>query len=82
MSMKYTLAVTLVVPFMMMSSMAQEPVDQHVYQGGPKTSIPHATRHVTSSSGAFAMVPFVAVPGAKHSHIYQSGPKTVMPHSY
>ena len=38
-------------------AMAQDTLrlDQHVYQGGPKTSIPHAARQMTSASEAFAI---------------------------
>jgi hypothetical protein len=75
MTMKYILAVALVTPLMTMSSMAQDPprLDQHVYQGGPKTGIPHAARQMTSASEAFAMAPM--------SHRYSGGPQTVVPHS-
>ena len=79
---KYILAVALVVPFMSVSSIAQT-VDQHVYQGGPKTTVPHATRlSTTSPSEAFGMVPVPAGPRAKRSHIHSGGPQTVVPHSY
>lgn len=79
MTMKYILALVLVAPFMTVSSMAQDAVrlDQHVYQGGPKTSIPHATRQATRAGDAFAMAP-----KAKRSHGYSGGPQTVVPHSY
>jgi hypothetical protein len=78
MTMKYILAVTLVAPFMTVSSMAQDAprLDQHVYQGGPKSGIPHAARQVTSASEAFAMAP-----KATMSHRYSGGPQTVVPHS-
>lgn len=77
--MKYVLALVLVAPFMTVSSMAQDAVrlDQHAYQGGPKTSIPHAARQTTRASDAFAMAP-----KAKRSHGYSGGPQTVVPHSY
>jgi len=79
---KYVLAVVLVVPFMSMSSIAQT-VDQHVYQGGPKTTVPHATRPLPKSpSEAFGMVPAPVGPRAKRSHVYSGGPQTVVPHSY
>jgi hypothetical protein len=81
MTIKYLLAVALVAPFLTVSSMAQT-VDQHVYKGGPKTTIPHATR-TTTASGAFAMVPSVVAPKPKHpQHVYSGGPQTVVPHSY
>jgi len=75
MTMKYILAVALVAPFMTVSAMAQDTLrlDQHAYQGGPKTGIPHATRQMTTASEAFAMAPM--------SHRYSGGPQTVVPHS-
>jgi len=78
MIMKYILAGVLVAPFLTVSSMAQDAprLDQHVYQGGPKTSIPHAARQ-TSAGNAFAMAPKAAT-----SHRYRGGPQTVVPHSY
>lgn len=75
---KYILAVALVVPFLTAPAMAQDAprLDQHVYQGGPKSSVPHATRQITSPRGAFAMVPKAAT-----LHRYRGGPQTVVPHS-
>ncbi len=81
MTTKYILAFALLAPFLTASSMAQT-LDQHVYQGGPKTPVPHATRPITSPSEAFGMVPLAVVPRAKRSHIYNGGPQTVVPHSY
>jgi hypothetical protein len=80
MTMKYILAVALVAPFLTASGIAQEAVriDQHVYQGGPKTSIPHATRQVTSVGVPFAM----AIPAKSKAHAYRGGPQTVVPHGY
>ena len=77
MTMKYILAVALVAPFLTVSSMAQEAprLDRHAYQGGPKTTVPHATRQMTSASEAFAMAP-----KAKTSHAYRGGPQTVVVH--
>lgn len=77
--MKHILALVLVAPFMTVSSMAQDAVrlDQHVYQGGPKSSIPHTARLSTSASDAFAMVP-----RGRTSHGYSGGPQTVVPHRY
>ncbi len=80
MTIKHALAIALVAPFLTVSSMAQT-VDQHVYQGGPKTAIPHAARTIASPSEAFAMVPPAAASQAKRSHIYSGGPQTVVPHS-
>ena len=79
MTIKYILAAVLVAPFLTVSSMAQEAtrLDQHVYQGGPKSSVPHATRQITGISDAFAMAPNAAT-----SHRYRGGPQTVVPHSY
>lgn len=78
MTVKFILAAALVAPFLAAPAMAQDTVrlDQHVYQGGPKTSIPHATRQMTSASEAFAMAPKAAT-----SHRYSGGPQTVVPHS-
>ena len=79
MTIKYILSVALVAPFLTVSGMAQETprLDQHVYLGGPKSSIPHAARPVTSASDAFALAP-----KAVTSHRYRGGPQTVVPHSY
>ncbi len=76
--MRYIFALVLVVPFVTASSMAQDAVriDQHVYQGGPKSSVPHAARPTTASE-AFAMMP-----RGRTSHRYSGGPQTVVPHSY
>jgi hypothetical protein len=76
MIMKFILAAALVVPFLTAPAMAQDAprIDQHVYQGGPKSGIPHAARQMTSTSEAFAMVP-------KTRHSYRGGPQTVVPHS-
>jgi hypothetical protein len=78
MTMKFILAAVLVVPFLTAPAMAQDAprIDQHVYQGGPKSGIPHAARQMTSASEAFAMVP-----KAVKSHRYSGGPQTVVPHS-
>jgi hypothetical protein len=82
MTIKYILAVALVAPFMTVSGVAQT-VDQHVYQGGSKTTNPRATRSMTTSpSEALGMVPAPVRPRAKRSHIYNGGPQTVVPHSY
>ena len=78
MTMKFIFAAALVVPFLTAPAMAQDTLrlDQHVYQGGPKTGIPHAARQTTSASEAFAMAP-----KAVTSHRYSGGPQTVVPHS-
>lgn len=77
--MKYILASLLIAPIMTVSSMAQNAprIDQHVYQGGPKSSVPHAARLTTSASEAYAMVP-----KGRTSHGYSGGPQTVVPHRY
>jgi len=76
--MRYIFALVLIAPFLAVSSMAQDAVriDQHVYQGGPKSSVPHATRETTANQ-AFAMVR-----KGRTSHGYSGGPQTVVPHSY
>jgi len=76
--MRYAFALVLIAPFITASSMAQDAVriDQHVYQGGPKSSVPHATRETTANQ-AFAMVR-----KGRTSHGYSGGPQTVVPHSY
>lgn len=78
MTVKFIFAAALVAPFLAAPAMAQYAphLDQHVYQGGPKTGIPHAARQTTSASEAFAMVP-----KAVTSHRYSGGPQTVVPHS-
>jgi hypothetical protein len=78
MTKKYMLAVALVAPLLAAPAVAQDAlrIDQHVYQGGPKSGIPHAARQVTSVGEAFAMVP-----KANTSHHYRGGPQTVVPHS-
>jgi hypothetical protein len=77
MMMKHILAVALVAPFLTVSSMAQDAprIDQHVYQGGPGSNIPHAIRQMTSAGEAFAMAP-----KARTSHAYRGGPGTVVVH--
>ena len=78
MSMKHIFAVALVAPFLTVSGMAQDAprIEKHVYQGGPGSSIPHATRQAPSWGEAFAMAP-----KAKATHAYRGGPQTVVPHS-
>ena len=76
---KYILALVLITPFITMSAMAQNAprVDQHVYQGGPKSSVPHAARVTTTASDAFA-----TMPRGRTAHVYSGGPQTVVPHRY
>ncbi|HEY6022680.1 MAG TPA: hypothetical protein VIV34_00710 [Pseudolabrys sp.] len=75
--MKHFIAVALVAPFLAASAMAQDTprLDRHVYQGGPGSTIPHATRQVTSWEQAFAMAP-----KSKTAHAYRGGPQTVVVH--
>jgi len=77
---KYILALVIIAPFMTASAMAQNAprIDQHVYQGGPKSNMPHAARLITTTSDAFAW----AVPRGRTSHVYSGGPQTVVPHRY
>jgi hypothetical protein len=83
MAMKYILALAVIAPFMSVSSSIAQRVDQHVYQGGPKSTVPHATiRSATRPSDAFGMMLAPVGPRVKRSHIYNGGPQTVVPHSY
>jgi hypothetical protein len=66
---KYILAVTLITPFLTVSTMAQQ------YQGGPKSSVPSTTRQISSGGDIYAMGV-----KAKKSHAYRGGPQTVVPH--
>jgi hypothetical protein len=77
MTRKYMVAVALIAPLLIAPAMAQDGlrIDQHVYQGGPKSGIPHSARQVTVVRESFAMVPKV-----KMSHHYSGGPQTVVPH--
>lgn len=83
MTLKSILAAALVAPFLTVSSMAQEAprLDQHVYQGGPKSGIPHATRQITSRQITSSSDAFAKAPKAVTSHRYRGGPQTVVPHS-
>jgi hypothetical protein len=75
---KCILALALIAPLMTVSAVAQNAprVDQHVYQGGPKSSVPHTARLATASD-AFAMMP-----RGRSAHVYSGGPQTVVPHRY
>jgi hypothetical protein len=77
--MKYIFALILIAPLMTASGMAQNAprLDQHVYQGGPKSSVPHAARLTPTASDAFAMMP-----RGRTAHGYSGGPQTVVPHRY
>jgi hypothetical protein len=74
---KCILALSLITPFLIVSSsMAQQ------YQGGPKSSVPSATRQIGSGGDIYAQGFDVYAPGvsAIRSHAYRGGPKTVVPH--
>jgi hypothetical protein len=71
------MAVALVTPFLIVSSTAQNASYsfKHAYQGGPKTTVPHTTRQITSGGDIFAMDVNAQTP-----HAYRGGPRTVVPH--
>jgi len=75
---KHVLAAVLIAPFLTVSGMAQDVplVNKHIYQSGPASNIPHATKQ-TGWEQAYAMEPRAK---AKKSHAYRGGPKTVVPH--
>ena len=75
--MKYIMPVALVTPFLTVSSTAQNAsyTFKHVYQGGPKTTVAHTTRQITSAGDIFAMDVNTKTP-----HAYRGGPRTVVPH--
>jgi hypothetical protein len=70
---KYFVAVGVVAPFLIVSAMAQNApyTFKHVYQGGPKTMIPHTTRQITSDGSIFAMEVNTRTPQA-----YRGGPRS------
>lgn len=74
MTTKYILIVTLITPFLTVSSMAQQ------YVGGPKSGIP-MTRQISSSSEIYAQGADLYAPRVKanKSHAYRGGSKTVVP---
>ena len=81
MTMKHIVAIAFITPFLTVSSMAQDAsrLDQHVYQGGPKSSIPHATRQIGVDIYAQGDIYARGVKAHK-SHAYLGGPQTVVPH--
>jgi hypothetical protein len=89
MTRKYILAIVLLAPLITAPAMAQYatdpygyPAEQYVYQGGPKTNIPPATRYLTGANAAYAMMPFTVVPPAPASpYRYYNRPRTVVPRS-
>jgi hypothetical protein len=78
MTMKYILAVALLAPFLTVSSMAQDAPNtiKHVYQGGPKSTVPHATRQISAGGDIFAMGERAKAPQA-----YRGRQQTVIPRS-
>ncbi len=85
---RYVLAGALVIACPTAASLAQNSlrVDEHVYQGGPKSSVPHASR-VIGPYGAYGMVSVQSSLGERTStdrtpHHYRGGPQTVVPHEY
>jgi hypothetical protein len=72
---KYILAVALITPFLIVSSMAQQ------YVGGPKSGVAPATRQISSGGDIYAQGVPVHARGVKanKSHAYRAGPKTVVP---
>jgi hypothetical protein len=71
------ITIGLIAPFLTVSAMAQNAsyTFEHVYQGGPKTTVPHTTRQITSGGDIFAMDV-----NAKTPHAYRGGPRTVVLH--
>ncbi len=76
MTFKYILAVALIMPFLTVSTMAQQ------YQGGPKGSAALRVPQFSSGGDIYAQEVDVYARGAKakKSHAYRGGPKTVVPH--
>lgn len=88
MAIRCVFAGALAIAFLTGASMAQNAprIDEHVYQGGPKSSVPHASRVIgpysaygmaTVDNGPEAVTPIVGPP-----HHYRGGPQTVVPHSH
>jgi hypothetical protein len=82
MTIKYILAVALITAFLTGSSIAQQ------YQGGPKSSVPPATRQMGSGGDIYAQGYDVYAPRgdiyaqgvrANKSQAYRGGPKVVVP---
>ena len=77
MTIKYILAVALITPFLIVSTMAQQ------YQGGPKGSAALRTPQISSGGDIYAQeVDGARGVKAKKSRAYRGGPKTVAPHRY
>lgn len=86
MTIKYILAVALIMPFLAVSSMAQQ------YVGGPKSGVA-PTRQISSGADIYAQGVggdiyaqrvggdiYVRGVNTHKSHAYRGGPKTVVPH--
>jgi hypothetical protein len=78
MTIKYILTVALIMPFLAVSSMAQQ------YVGGPKSGIAPTTRQISSGGDIYAQGVDVYARGVKanKSHAYRGGPKAVVPRGY
>jgi hypothetical protein len=82
MTIRYILAVSLITPFLTVSSMAQQ------YVGGPKSGVAPTTRQISSGGDIYAQGVDVYAPGvdvyaqgvrANKSRAYRGGPRTVVP---
>ena len=69
MTIKYILAVALITPLLIVSSMAQQ------YVGGPKSGIAPTTQQVSSGGDIYAQGV-----RANKPHAHRRGSKTVVPH--
>jgi hypothetical protein len=76
MNIRYILAVSLITPFLTVSSMAQQ------YVGGPKSGIAPTTRQISSGGDIYAQGVDVYAQGVKanKSRAYRGGPRTVVRH--
>jgi hypothetical protein len=79
---KYILAVALIMPFVTVSSMAQQ------YHGGPKSSVPATTWQIGTGGDIYVQGVDVYAPRGEiyaqgvrtnKSHAYRGGSKTVVP---
>jgi len=78
MTIRYILAVSLITPFLTVSSMAQQ------YVGGPKSGVAPTTRQISSGGDIYAQGVDVYAPGVKanKSRAYRGDAKTVVPRGY
>ena len=76
MTIRYILAVSLITPFLTVSSMAQQ------YVGGPKSGVAPTTRQISSGGDIYAQGVDVYARGVKAntSRAYRAGTKTVVPY--